>query len=138
VKQTPTRKRKATPASVNNLRRSKRGSLESQGFNPASPAMGRARLSEKRAAKSSPLASKSSNFFIAQPEFPDLAFINECFSKGLPHPYISISELQRVAVEICGVPPLEVANEQLMKVEAMEPGKEGPCSMVVHHESDLS
>jgi hypothetical protein len=62
TKQTPTKKRKATPVSKTSLRRSKRGSAASQGFKPSSPAS--TRSSRNKVSKCLPLAGKSTHFII--------------------------------------------------------------------------
>jgi hypothetical protein len=46
--------------------------------------------------------------------FPDLALIDQHINDDLVHPHIPIDELQRVAKETCGIPPMEVTRELLL------------------------
>lgn len=49
---------------------------------------------------------------ISKTWFPDLSdIVNQ---EGLPYPEIAITELQRVAVENCRLPPSEVSTELLL------------------------
>jgi hypothetical protein len=80
-KQVSSLKHKATPISVQNLRRSKRNTVVNNGFKPSSPSDGGAKHARKRAPKTSSSAGKK------------VAAIDRCFSSGLTHPHIPAHEL---------------------------------------------
>jgi hypothetical protein len=67
------------------------------------------------------MVGKELNFIIPRPEFPDLSAIDKCLTTSLAYPHIPMQELQRVAVDSCGIPSMEVASENLMETEVMAP-----------------
>jgi hypothetical protein len=118
------RKRKPTPASEGSLRRSKRNKALNDGFRPSSPAPAAKRVVGKKvAALQSAKAGKSSLFPIPQAEFPDLALIDRIINDAMVHPHIPIDNLQKVARETCGIPPMEVSKELLLADQG--PGLQG-------------
>jgi hypothetical protein len=103
---TPTLKRKPTLASITNLRRSKRQAGRNDGFKPSSPAVTRSKgKAKKKHVGLGSSAGKTHTFLIHQAEFPDLAKIDRCVSTQLIHPHIPVLVLQKVAQEVCGIPP---------------------------------
>jgi hypothetical protein len=95
---TSTLKRKPTPASVTNLRRSKRQAGRNDGFKPPSLAVTRTKSKDKK--KNASLGSsggKTHTFLIPQAEFPNLAEIDRCVTAELTHPHILVPVLQKVA-----------------------------------------
>jgi hypothetical protein len=108
-------KRKPTPTFEINLRRSKRNNAQNDGFKPASPALTRKRAAMKKSATAqSSQSSKSSLFAIPWSDFPDLALIDQFINDTLVHPHIPFAELQMVAKETSGIPPMEVTRELLL------------------------
>jgi hypothetical protein len=103
------------------------------GFKPASRAVTRSKAAIRKKVGVSVLGMHSS-LSIPQTEFPDLAIIDKFMNDALAHPHIPIFELQRVAKEVCGIPPLEVTQE-LFLVEGrgqQEEGSSGNLQMVVY------
>jgi hypothetical protein len=108
-------KRKPTPASEGSLRSSKRNKASNDGFKPTSPVLTRKRAAVKKiAAPQISQIGKRSLFPIPQSEFSDLALIDQIINYALVHSHIPIDELQKVARETCGIPPLEVTEEPLL------------------------
>jgi hypothetical protein len=107
------RKRRPTPTSTTNLRRSKRKIVVNDGFKPVSPAVTRSKNVVRKKAIVSTLGKRSS-LSITPTEFPDLSIIDKFMNEVLSHPHIPIPELQRVAKEVCRIPPLEVTQELLV------------------------
>jgi hypothetical protein len=122
-----TRKRKPTPASVTNLRRSKRQAGCNDGFKPSSLAVtrGKGKIKKRHAGLGS-FVGKTHTFLIPLAEFLDLTEIDRCVSTQLIHPHISVPILQKVAQEVCGIPPMEVSTEVLL--EAHKPHSEEESS----------
>jgi hypothetical protein len=117
-------KRKATPVSVANLRRSKRNS-SNKGFKPSTPVTPR---SKKKQQKSPGKLHKSKPHlpFFCLSDFPDLAEVDRIIASGYKASAIPVDQLQKVAMERCGVPKEQVAVETLLATEEGDnPGKEG-------------
>jgi hypothetical protein len=93
-------KRKPTPVSEVNLRRSKRA-YETQ------------IRAHKKPPRQKTKAGKISNAQPTLPVFPDIAAIDKIMNMGLTYPAVSMKEIQKVAVEDCGVHPSEVTDELL-------------------------
>jgi hypothetical protein len=120
-KQPASAKRLPTPASEDSLRRSKRRAMINGGYKPQGLNKGKAKaLGRKYAAV---LGGKAQCFIIPQIEFPDLAEIDKWISKGLAYPHIPTHELQKVAVQACGLLAEEVAGQLGLNAGVMEPGK---------------
>jgi hypothetical protein len=114
-------KKKSTPAAVKNLRRSKRQVAKNDGFKPASSSLTRSRnKSRKSPAPTAPFSGKRSLFSIPYSKFPDLGVIDKCLTEQLVHTHISIPVLQKVAQELCNIPPEEVTDEKLLKTGLAE------------------
>jgi hypothetical protein len=77
--------------------------------------------SKKKMTRAPAMVGKELNFIIPRPEFPDLSAIDKCLTTSLAYPHIPMQELQRVAVDSCGIPSMEVASENLMETEVMAP-----------------
>jgi hypothetical protein len=107
-------KRKVTPVSTGNLRRSKRKFAVHKGFKP-SPLIIKAKSWKKTLAPG-----KKSKPFFTTSDFPDLAAIDALFASGDKYPKISVHQLQKVVVESCGIPLVEATVRLLLATEAGE------------------
>jgi hypothetical protein len=117
-------KRKATPVSVANLSRSKRNSSSNKGFKPSTPVSPK---SKKKYQKSPGKLQKSKPLmpFFCLSDFPDLAEVDRIIASCYKATAIPVDQLQKVAMERCGVPKEQVAAETLLAAEGDNPGKEG-------------
>jgi hypothetical protein len=110
-------KRKGTPHSAKNLRRSKRRAQVTDGYkhdrfpNTSLPVRGKKGIRKCLSFGKKPHASP------LKVDFPDLAAIDKFINLGINHPEIPVSEIQRVAVERCGIQPSEVSPEILLPDE---------------------
>jgi hypothetical protein len=121
-RQSASAKRLPTPASENSLRRSKRRAMINGGYKPQGLNKGKPKALGRK--PTAVLGGKALCFVIPQIEFPDLAEIDKWISKGLAYPHIPTHELQKVAVQACGILAEEVAGQQGLNAGVMEPGKE--------------
>jgi hypothetical protein len=76
--------------------------------------LGKRAAIKKAAATQISVSGKQYEFVIPQADISDLAAIDKYMNEALAHPHILITELQRVAKETCGIPPLEVTKELLL------------------------
>jgi hypothetical protein len=105
-------KRKGTPLSVANLRRSKRSSAHKDGFNP-SPLKTPSKASKVKTVKRINNNTGKPFQIPTKVDFPDLTAIDKYMNMGLTYPEIPIHEIQRVARDVCGVHPSETSTELL-------------------------
>jgi hypothetical protein len=113
------RKRKPTPVTKSSLRRSKRIKAANEGFRPASPGPIAKRVIGKKV--TTPQSAKSGKTSL----FPDLALINQIINNAMVHPHIPIDNLQKVAMETCGITPMEVTRELLLAEQGPNQGQDG-------------
>jgi hypothetical protein len=85
-----------------------------------------------RTSQDAPLLRRLRFFFNLPSEFPDLDAIHSLTSKGIHHPQISVSPLQRVGHEVCGLLCSKVAEDKLLKPEAMMDSEGGGSTQVVN------
>jgi hypothetical protein len=100
--------RKPKPVSELNLRRSKRAMLNRDDFRQSTASETKSKVLSKSIGKKSK-AGKMPNL----PDFPDIAAIDKIMNLGLTYPATLVKEIQKVAVEHCGVHPSEVTEELL-------------------------
>jgi hypothetical protein len=108
-------KRKSTPVSDSNLRRSKRGMASKDGYKHSTPIATKSKGKGKRVSIS-PLGKHHHSTFTPV-DFPDLAAIDKMINLGVSYPEIPIGQLQKVASERCGIHPMEVTRELLLAAE---------------------
>jgi hypothetical protein len=113
-------KRKATPHSAKDLRKSKRGAQLQDGFkqdhSPKNNLTARGKKASRKCLSTGNIPQASPS----KVDFPDLAAIDRFINLGLTYLEISVSEIKRVAVESCGVQPLEVSSELLQPNERVD------------------
>jgi hypothetical protein len=112
-------KRKSAPLSSSSLRRSKRGATANDGFKPASPMEAKTKSKSKKTFMLG--KGKHQQSFSFSTDFPDIMAIDKLITLRLEHPQIPIHELQRMAKEVCGISPMEVAPEKLLDTEGPRP-----------------
>jgi hypothetical protein len=112
---TSTRKRKPTPTAVTNFKRSKRQDGHNNDYKHSSSTSRSKDKDKKKASGLGNSAGKLHTFFIPQVEFLDLAEIDRCVSTQLIHPHNPVHVLQKMAQEVCGIPPMEVSTEMLLE-----------------------
>jgi hypothetical protein len=106
-----TSKRKATPISVMNLRRCKRNTSSNKGFKPVTPTTSKSRKKLPKAPEKSQQSKQQLPFFSLL-DFPDLAEVDKIIASGSKASAFSVDQLQKVALERCGVPREVVAIEE--------------------------
>jgi hypothetical protein len=103
-------KRKGIPHSAKNLR-SKRRSQASDGhkhdLSPKTSLSARGKKGIRKCLSTG----KKTHASRLKVDFPDLASINKFINLDLNHPKIHVSEIQRVAMERCGIQSSEVSPE---------------------------
>jgi hypothetical protein len=112
---TSTRKRKPTPTAVTNFKRSKRQDGHNNDYKHSSSTSRSKGKDKKKTSGLGNSAGKLHTFFIPQVEFLDLAEIDRCVSTQLIHPHNPVHVLQKMAQEVCGIPPMEVSTEMLLE-----------------------
>jgi hypothetical protein len=101
-------KRKSTPVSDPNLRRSKRDMASKDGYKPSTPIAAKSKGNGKRVSIS-PLDKHHHSIFMPV-DFLDLVAIDKMINLGVNYPEIPIGQLQKVASERRGIHPMEVTR----------------------------
>jgi hypothetical protein len=96
-----------------NLRRSERRAPSNNGFKPSTGS----KSCKKKVSGKTPSTGKQSKPFFSPFDFLDLAAIDKLIATSDKHPEIPIDQLQRTAVETCGIPAAEVTAEMLLATE---------------------
>jgi hypothetical protein len=63
--------------------------------------------------------------------------IDNMISLGMEHPQIPIHELQRVAMEVCGISPSEVELDKLLDTEGLQPERVDENKQLVIYGSNI-
>jgi hypothetical protein len=136
-KETKPKKRMCvTPISTLKLRRSPRFIKKTDGFRPEiiSPKKAAAPKNKIKGKKIQPQDDLLSNMLLPPSsqasEFPGLSTIEKFNDMGATYPEIPIVHIQKVAIDTCCIPPLEVTAELLAAgpEDAADPSGSGACS----------
>jgi hypothetical protein len=77
----------------------------------------RNKAAKKKAMAKSHSSGKHSKPLFSMADFPDLTAIDKLTQAGDKHPEITVDQLQKVAVERCGIPAGEVTAQLLLAAE---------------------
>ncbi|TVU36769.1 hypothetical protein EJB05_18716, partial [Eragrostis curvula] len=118
-----------TQASDELLRRSKRAKDMLDGHKPVIKGASTGPITQSRAKSKSLSSSKSNKGKLFSPtfspiEFPGLVDIDNAKEAEMAYPAISIGEVQKVAVERCGLHPTEVTPELLLAIRTEDQQEE--------------
>ena len=135
-----TKKRKCiTPTTTMKLRRSPRLIKKLDRHKPASISLKKAPTRNKNNKKNKKIKPQSDllgNIMLSPTcqafDFPDISIIAKFTNMGTIFPQIPIAEIQKLAIESCGIAPLEVSAELLLASRPQEDGGAGLQLEEVH------
>jgi hypothetical protein len=115
-----------------NLRRSKRNTSSNNGFKTDTPMNPKSRKKQQKTPVKHQQGKQHLPFFSLS-DFPDLAEIDKIIASGNKAPALSVDQLQKVAMERCGIQKEKVSTEILLVAKGDNPGNEGESLCIMDH-----